>query len=259
MKNKLLLKILSMGALSSLLVTPLVLNGVSDSVQEEVISQNVDDNQRIVKRRAVTDDTYSLESASTWANATYAKEDDGKYWLSGGAFNHSSESDSSTDLIRIRFNVKKNVGYTLKLIWSFYNPDENCGITVRGFPIVAGGSSTYGSSCTWNGAKRGSTSKDGFETFFTGDENGTEETYHFTSSSGVYYLIMNADLYDGFTFNLMTELIQDDDNDDFKEHWYDWILNLLNKIVEFFKKLFSGGSSGTTGTTTTTPTSKKGV
>ena len=211
MKNKHLLKVLSMGALSSLLVTPLVLNGVSDSVQEEAVTQNVEDNHKSIKRSAVSDDAYSLESASTWANATYAKDnDDGKYWLNGSASNHSAEADSSTDLIRIRFNVKKNVGYTLKLIWSFYNPDENCGITVRGFPIVAGGSSTYGSSCTWNGAKRGSIAKDGFETFFTGDENGTEETYHFTSSSGVYYLIINADLYDGFTFNLMTELIQDE-------------------------------------------------
>ena len=210
MKNKHLLKVFSVGALSSLLVTPLVLNGASDSVQEEVITECVEDNYRSIKRSAVSDDTYSLESASTWANATYAKEDDDrKYWLNRSASNHIA-AESSTDLIRIRFNFKKNVFYTLKLIWSFYNPDENCGITVRGFPIVAGGSSTYGSSCTWNGAKRGSTSKDGFETFFTGDENGTEETYHFTSSSGVYYLIMNADLYDGFTFNLMTELIQDE-------------------------------------------------
>lgn len=47
--------------------------------------------------------------------------------------------------------------------------------------------------------------------------------------------------------------------DEKKEAWYDWLLNLLNKIVEFFKKLFSGGSGGTTGTTTTTTTSKKGV
>lgn len=211
MKNKHLLKVLSIGALSSLLVTPLVLNSASDSVQKEAVTQNAEDSRRSIKRSAVSDDAYSLESASTWANATYAKDnDDGKYWLNGSASNHKAEADSSTDLIRVRFNVKKNVGYTLKLIWSFYNPDENCGITVRGFPIVAGGSSTYGSSCTWNGAKRGSTSKDGFETFFTGDENGTEETYHFTSSSGVYYLIINADLYDGFTFNLMTELIQDE-------------------------------------------------
>lgn len=57
MKNKLLLKILSMGALSSLLVTPLVLNGVSDSVQEEAIVQNLENNQRIVKRRAVSPGT----------------------------------------------------------------------------------------------------------------------------------------------------------------------------------------------------------
>lgn len=150
MKNKHLLKVLSMGALSSLLVTPLVLNGVSDSAQEEAVTQNAEDSRRSIKRSAVSDDTYSLESASTWANATYAKDnDDGKYWLNGSAGNHSAEADSSTDLIRIRFNVKKNVGYTLKLIWSFYNPDENCGITVRGFPIVAGGSSTYGSSCQY--------------------------------------------------------------------------------------------------------------
>lgn len=47
--------------------------------------------------------------------------------------------------------------------------------------------------------------------------------------------------------------------DEKKEAWYDWILNLLNKIVEFFKKLFSGGSSSTTGTTGITTTSKKGV
>ena len=253
MKNKLLLKILSMGALSSLLVTPLVLNGVSDSVQEEVISQNIDDNQRIVKRSAVTDDTYSLESASTWANATYAKEDDGKYWLSGGAFNHSSESDSSTDLIRIRFNVKNGVGYTLKLGWGINHSDENCGIT------VCGTSNFSGSSMTWGLAKRHSVDKNCFQTEFCGDST-DEQIYHFTgTASGVYYLVINADLYDDFSFFLKTELIQDDDNDDVKEHWYDWILNLLNKIVEFFKKLFSGGSGGTTGTTTTTTTSKKGV
>ena len=253
MKNKLLLKILSMGALSSLLVTPLVLNGVSDSVQEEVISQNVDDNQKIVKRRAVTDDTYSLESASTWANATYAKEDDGKYWLSGGAFNHSSESDFSDDLIRIRFNVKGGVDYTLKLGWGINHADENCGITLCGVPNI------YGSSCTWSQAKLESQQNGGFQTEFCGDST-DEETYHFTgTATGVYYLVINADLYDDFSFFLKTELIQDDDNDDDKEYWYDWILNLLNKIVEFFKKLFSGGSGGTTGTTTTTTTSKKGV
>ena len=246
MKNKRLLKFLSMGVLSSLLVIPLVLNGVSNSVQEEVISQNVEDNQKIVKRRAVTDDTYSLESASTWANATYVKESDGKYWLSGGAFNHSAESDSSTDLIRIRFNVKAGVDYTLKLGWGINNADENCGITLCGVPNI------YGSSCTWNGAKFESEQNGGFQTEFCGDSI-DEQTYHFTgTATGVYYLVINADLYDDFSFFLMTELIQDDDNDDVKEHWYDWILNLLNKIVEFFKKLFSGDSSDITGTTSTT-------
>lgn len=87
-----------------------------------------------------------------------------------------------------------------------------------------------------------------------------DKRYHFTgTATGVYYLVINADLYDDFSFFLKTELIQDDVADDSKEAWYDWILNLLNKIVEFFKRLFSGGSSGTTGTTTTTTTSKKGV
>ena len=252
MKNKLLLKILSMGVLSSLLVIPLVLNGVSDSVQEEAIVQNLEDNQRIVKRSAVSDDTYFLESASTWANATYVKEDDGKYWLSGGAFNHSSESASSTDLIRIRFNVKNGVGYTLKLGWGINHADENCGITLCGVPNI------YGSSCTWSQAKLESEQNGGFQTEFCGDST-DEQTYHFTgTTTGVYYLVINADL-DDFSFFLKTELIQDDVADDSKEAWYDWILNLLNKIVEFFKRLFSGGSSGTTGTTTTTTTSKKGV
>ena len=254
MKNKLLLKILSMGALSSLLVTPLVLNGVSDSVQEEAIVQNLEDNQRIVKRRAVSDDTYSLESASTWANATYLKDSDGgKYWLHGFADNHSAETDSSTDLIRIAFKVKNGVDYTLNLAWGFTQAEEYSGIDVYGVPNI------YGSSCTWSQAKLESQQNGGFQTFFTGDDIGTEETYHFTgNSSGVYYLVINADLYEGFTFHLKTELIQENDTDEDKEYWYDWILNFLNKIVEFFKKLFSGGSSGTTGTTTTT-TSKKGV
>ena len=210
MKNKHLLKVLSMGALSSLLVTPLVLNGASDSVQEEAVTQNAEDSRKSIKRSAVSDDTYSLESASTWANATYVKEDDGKYWLSGGAFNHSAESDSSTDLIRIRFNVKNGVGYTLKLCWGINNPDENCGIIVRGFPLLASSSPTYGSSCTWNGAKRASISKDGFETEFCGDST-DEQTYHFTgTAAGVYYLVINADLYDNFSFFLSTELIQDE-------------------------------------------------
>lgn len=253
MKNKLLLKILSMGVLSSLLVISLVLNGVSDSVQEEAIVQNLEDNQRIVKRSAVSDDTYFLESASTWANATYVKEDDGKYWLSGGAFNHSSESASSTDLIRIRFNVKNGVGYTLKLGWGINHADENCGITLCGVPNI------YGSSCTWSQAKLESEQNGGFQTEFCGDST-DEQTYHFTgTTTGVYYLVINADLYDDFSFFLKTELIQDDVADDSKEAWYDWILNLLNKIVEFFKRLFSGGSGGTTRTTTTTTTSKKGV
>lgn len=259
MKNKLLLKILSMGALSSLLVTPLVLNGVSDSVQEEAIVQNLEDNQRIVKRLAVSDDTYSLESASTWANATYLKDsDDGKYWLHGSASNHSAEADSSTDLIRIAFKVKNGVDYTLNLAWGFTQAEEYSGIDVYGVPSI------YGSSCTLADSKLESKQNGGFQTYFTGDSNGDEEVYHFTgNSSGVYYLVINADLYEGFTFHLKTELIQendsDDDTDEDKEYWYDWILNLLNKIVEFFKKLFSGGSGGTTGTTTTTTTSKKGV
>ena len=210
MKNKRLLKVFSVGVLSSLLVTPLVLNGASDSVKEEAVIQNAEDSRKSIKRSAVSDDTYSLESASTWANATYVKEDDGKYWLSGGAFNHSAESDSSTDLIRIRFNVKNGVGYTLKLCWGINNPDENCGIIVRGFPLLASSSPTYGSSCTWNGAKRASISKDGFETEFCGDST-DEQTYHFTgTTAGVYYLVINADLYDNFSFFLSTELIQDE-------------------------------------------------
>lgn len=255
MKNKRLLKVLSMGALSSLLVTSLVLNGVSDSVQEEAVTQNVEDNHKSIKRSAVSDDAYSLESASTWANATYLKDsDDGKYWLHGFADNHNAEVDSSTDLIRIAFKVKNGVDYTLNLAWGFTQAEEYSGIDVYGVPNI------YGSSCTLAEAKLESKQNGGFQTYFTGDDNGTEETYRFTgNSSGVYYLVINADLYEGFTFHLKTELIQDDDVDDDKEAWYDWILNLLNKIVEFFKKLFSGGSSGTTGTTTSTTTSKKGV
>ena len=205
MKNKRLLKVLSIGALSSLLVIPLVLNGVSDSAQEEAVTQNAEDSRRSIKRSAVSDDTYSLESASTWANATYAKDnDDGKYWLSGFADNHKAESDSSTDLIRIRFNVKKGVGYTLKLIWGFYNADADCEITVCGTPNFSG------SSMTWGLAKRHSVDNNCFQTYFTGDDNGTEESFHFISSTGVYYLVINADLYEGFTFNLMTELNQDE-------------------------------------------------
>ena len=206
MKNKHLLKVLSMGALSSLLVTPLVLNGVSDSVQEEAVTQNAEDNYRSIKRSAVSDDTYSLESASTWANATYAKDnDDGKYWLHGSASEHSAEADSSTDLIRIAFKVKNGVDYTLKLSWGFYNIEENSGITVCGVPNITG------SSDTWSQAKLASKTKGGFQTEFFGDEMGDTEIYHFTGgSSGVYFLVINADLYDGFTFHLMTELTQDD-------------------------------------------------
>lgn len=206
MKNKHLLKVLSMGALSSLLVTPLVLNGVSDSVQEEAVTQNAEDNYRSIKRSAVSDDTYSLESASTWADATYAKDnDDGKYWLHGSASEHSAEADSSTDLIRIAFKVKNGVDYTLKLSWGFYNIEENSGITVCGVPNITG------SSDTWSQAKLASKTKGGFQTEFFGDEMGDTEIYHFTGgSSGVYFLVINADLYDGFTFHLMTELTQDD-------------------------------------------------
>ena len=43
-----------------------------------------------------------------------------------------------------------------------------------------------------------------------------------------------------------------------KNAWYDWFINLLNKIIDWFKKLFGGSSSGSTGTTTTTTTTKKG-
>ena len=206
MKNKHLLKVLSMGALSSLLVTPLVLNGASDSVQEEAVTQNAEDNHKSIKRSAVSDDTYSLEYASTWADATYAKDnDDGKYWLHGSASEHSAEADSSTDLIRIAFKVKNGVDYTLKLIWGFYNIEENSGITVCGVPNITG------SSCTWSQAKLASKTKGGFQTEFFGDETDGGETYHFTGgSSGVYFLVINADLYDGFTFHLMTELTQDD-------------------------------------------------
>ena len=206
MKNKHLLKVLSMGALSSLLVAPLVLNGVSDSVQEEAVTQNVEDNYRSIKRSAVSDDTYSLEYASTWADATYAKDnDDGKYWLHGSASEHSAEADSSTDLIRIAFKVKNGVDYTLKLSWGFYNIEENSGITVCGVPNITG------SSDTWSQAKLASKTKGGFQTEFFGDEMGDTEIYHFTGgSSGVYFLVINADLYDGFTFHLMTELTQDD-------------------------------------------------
>lgn len=46
--------------------------------------------------------------------------------------------------------------------------------------------------------------------------------------------------------------------DDVKEHWYDWFINILNKIIDWFKNLFSCSSDGTTGTTTTTTTSKIG-
>lgn len=206
MKNKHLLKVLSIGALSSLLVTPLVLNSASDSAQEEAVTQNAEDNYRSIKRSAVSDNTYSLEYASTWANATYAKDnDDGKYWISGSASDHSAEADSSTDLIRIAFKVKNGVDYTLKLTWAFNNPEENSGITVCGVPNITG------SSDTWSQAKLASKTKGGFQTDFFGDEMGDEEIYHFTGgSSGVYFLVINADLYDGFTFNLMTELTQDD-------------------------------------------------
>lgn len=206
MKNKHLLKVLSIGALSSLFVTSLVLNGASDCVQEEAVTQNVEDNERSIKRSAVSDDIYSLESASTWANATYAKDnDDGKYWLHGSASEHSAEADSSTDLIRIAFKVKNGVDYTLKLSWGFYNMEENSGITVCGVPNITG------SSDTWSQAKLASKTKGGFQTEFFGDEMGDTEIYHFTGgSSGVYFLVINADLYDGFTFHLMTELTQDD-------------------------------------------------
>ena len=156
-------------------------------------------------------------------------------------------------MIRIRFNVKGGVDYTLKLGWGINHADENCGITLCGVPNI------YGSSCTWSQAKLESQQNGGFQTEFCGDST-DEETYHFTgTATGVYYLVINADLYDDFSFFLKTELIQENDSDDDKEYWYDWILNLLNKIVEFFKKLFSGGSGGTTGMTTTTTTSKKGV
>lgn len=206
MKNKHLLKVFSMGALSSLLVTPLVLNGVSDNVQEEAIAQSVEDNHRSIKRSAVSDDIYSLENASTWANATYAKDnDDGKYWLHGFASNHSMEADLSKDLIRIAFKVKNGVDYTLKLGWGFNNIEENSGITVCGVPNITG------SSNTWGQAKLASKNNGGFQTEFFGDEMVDEETYHFTgNSSGAYFLVINADLYEGFTSHLKTELIQDD-------------------------------------------------
>lgn len=72
MKNKHLLKVLSIGALSSLLVTPLVLNGVSDSVEEEAITENADESQKSVKRAIMqSNGTYLLDSKMVTHSLTF--------------------------------------------------------------------------------------------------------------------------------------------------------------------------------------------
>lgn len=80
MKNKYLLKVLSMGALSSLLVTPLVLNGAIDSVQEEVITQSADDSQKSVKRASTTSEKQVNLSSNNVGGMFYiAPDSNGSY------------------------------------------------------------------------------------------------------------------------------------------------------------------------------------
>lgn len=80
MKNKRLLKVLSMGALSSLLVTPLVLNGAIDSVQEEVITQSADDSQKSVKRASTTSEKQVNLSSNNVGGMFYiAPDSNGSY------------------------------------------------------------------------------------------------------------------------------------------------------------------------------------
>lgn len=204
MKNKHLLKVLSMGALASLLVAPLVLNGVSDSVQEEAITESVEDSQRFVKRANV-DSVYGIDLLPRFFKGTYQKDSDGFFWLNGDVTNSKTNymSDDSTALIKLYFNVKKGAKYRLNLAWAFDVENEGCSIDVWGLNSSLASSYTR-SDCEANGIE----DKGGFYTYFTGDDNGNEESYEFTASEDKYFLVVDYISYGGFSFHLKTDLEQ---------------------------------------------------
>lgn len=134
MKNKHLLKVLSMGALSSLLVTPLVLNSVSDSVQEEAITQSVEDNQRSVKRASQSNLSYSVDNSPSWSGDVSLEKSDYPF-KNSSLINFTTQTykdldnwDNSvgttpTDLIEIVVSGLE-VGKEYRIDWGDYDSDE---------------------------------------------------------------------------------------------------------------------------------------
>lgn len=134
MKNKHLLKVLSMGALSSLLVAPLVLNGVSDSVEEEAITQSVEDNQRSVKRASQSNLSYSVDNSPSWSGDVSLEKSDYPF-KNNSLINFTTQTykdldnwDNSvgttpTDLIEIVVSGLE-VGKEYRIDWGDYDSDE---------------------------------------------------------------------------------------------------------------------------------------
>lgn len=204
MKNKHLLKVLSMGALSSLLVTLLVLNGASDSVQEEAITQSADENQRSIKRANLSNSSYSVYYQPSWATDMTYEMDNGCYWISGSASdgsgnfsgvmnNNLNEGSQGAQFLKIKFNVTKGKKYIVDFIWSCNNADESSGAQIYFFNnFTALGMNT--SQVALQKSK-------GFYYEFYSDE--TDQTsYEFTADSDEVCLLIDPQCYDGFYYHL---------------------------------------------------------
>lgn len=207
MKNKHLLKVLSIGALSSLLVVPLVLNGVSDSVQEEPITQSVEESQRSVKRAKLSDNSYSVFYQPSWAaDMTYEMDSSGSgyYWISGSANdgsgnfsgvvdNNLNEGSQGGQFLKIKFNVTKGKKYIVNFLWSFNQTDDSSGAQIYFFK--------NSSALNMTTSQVVSQKSKGFFYEFISDE--TDETsYEFTADSDEVCLLIDPQCYDGFYYNL---------------------------------------------------------
>lgn len=206
MKNKRLLKIFSMGALSSLLVAPLILNGVSDSVQEEAITQSADESQRSIKRANLSNSSYSVYYQPSWvADMTYEMDtSSGYYWISGSANdgsgnfsgvvdNNLNEGSQGGQFLKIKFNVTKGKKYIVNFLWSFNQTDDSSGAQIYFFNNSAALNMTTSQVV--------SQKSKGFFYEFISDE--TDETsYEFTADSDEVCLLIDPRCYDGFYYNL---------------------------------------------------------
>ena len=207
MKNKHLLKVLSIGALLSLLVAPLVLNGASDSVQEEAITQSVEDSQRSIKRAKLSDSLYSVYYQPSWAvDMTYEMDSSGNgyYWISGSANDGSgnfsgvvnntlNEGSQGGQFLKIQFDVVKGKKYIADFLWSFNQTDDSSGAQIYFFnnPNALG----------FQTRQAVQNKNRGFYYEFISDE--TENTsYEFTAQADKVVLLVDPQCYDGFHYNL---------------------------------------------------------